>query len=468
MDVTLINAPVALRNEHARLSPPLGLAYIASALQGAGFRVSALDFNVSGLNLKRVDSVLTYDRPSIVGISTTTETYESALVIAARIKERSPGTYVVLGGPHPTILPEAVLAEENVDFVVVGPGEQAMVDLAKLLIRGEGDLADIPGLGFVEDTPQVNPRAQLPHPDELPIPARELFPLEFYKDAWNVLTATGSCPYRCTFCSASSLWQGRRRMRSAASIVEELEYLWQTHGVDQVFFTDDIFTLNTRWVLELLEAFKAMEHPVSWGCATRVDQVDAELIGAMADAGCTGIQFGVESGSQEILDSVKGISKQQVLDAVGAAVAAGIDAVCSFMIPFPEDTQETLAESLAFMKEVRAAGARIFLSYTCPFPGTVFYDNAEELGLTILSKRWSEFDAKHVVIATKNLSAQEITETAEKMAQELGMHRSDMPAVPDDPERSVAAGPRPDRTPVVPASVADGAMARTQKGTAEL
>lgn len=427
MDVTLVNAPVKLRNEHARLSPPLGLAYIASALMESGFTVSAVDFNVSGLNLRRVDSILALDRPEIVGISTTTETYRNALAIARHIKERSPLTRVVLGGAHPTILPEVVLAEEAVDYVVVGAGEQTLVELSQHLLRGEGDLSRIHGLGYAEDgVPRINERAELPHPDELPRPARELFPTEFYHDKWNVLTATGSCPYRCPFCSASSLWQGRRRMRSPASIVAELNDLWVYHGVDQVFFTDDIFTLNRRWIWELLDALRAMEHPVQWGCATRVDLVTPDLIAAMAEAGCTGIQFGVESGAQSILDSVKGIEKQQVLDAVRASVEAGIDAVCSFMIPFPEDTPETLAESLAFMREVHQAGARIFLSYTCPYPGTMFFDRAEELGLRILSEDWGDFDAKHVVIETPNLTAAGIERIAEGMAEALGMKRSDI------------------------------------------
>lgn len=421
----LVNAPVTRRNVHARLSPPLGLAYIASALMNAGYSASAIDFNVSGLNMRRIDSMLTLDSPAIVGISTTTETYDNAVVMASRIKERRPETVVVLGGAHPTILPAEVASEDAVDFVIAGPGEDAMVALAAYVTRGEGDLASIPGLGFTDETGvHLNARAELPHPDGLPRPARWLFPTEFYQDAWNVLTATGSCPYRCPFCSASSLWQGRRRMRSPENIAREIAELWSEHGVDEIFFTDDIFTINRTWVTELLEALKALDHPVSWGCATRVDLVDADLIRAMADAGCTGIQFGVESGSQQILNSVKGIEKQQVLEAVGASVAAGIDPVCSFMVPFPEDTPETLAESLEFMREVHEAGARIYLSYTVPYPGTMFHERAEELGLTILSDNWGEYDAKHVVIETRNLSAADITTATEKMAEELGMRKS--------------------------------------------
>jgi len=144
----------------------------------------------------------------------------------------------------------------------------------------------------------------------------------------------------------------------------------------------------------------------------------------MAKAGCTGIQFGVESGSQQILDSVKNIEKQQVIEAVKASAAAGIDAVCSFMAPFPEDTLETLDETRLFMHEVDEAGGRIFLSYTCPYPGTMFHDKAEELGIRILSDSWEEYDAKHVVIETRHLTREQIRTTVEAMAADLGMTRS--------------------------------------------
>jgi len=425
VDVILFNAPVTIRNEHARLTPPLGLAYLASAVRERGYSVSAVDFNVSGLNLRRVDSIVAYDKPAIVGISAMTETYPNALAIALRVKETSPETVVVLGGAHPTIMPEAVLGEAAVDYAVVGAGEQGLTALARFVLEGVGDLAEVPGLVWRDGTTvRVNPRAALSSPDELPRPARDLFPMEFYKDKWNVLTATGSCPFRCPFCSAAALWHGRRLMRSPAGVVEELRELSRDHGVDRVFFTDDLFTMDKRWVRELAQELRTLERPMEWGCATRVDQVDADLLRVMAEAGCTGVQFGVESGSQQILDSVKGIDKAQVLEAIRSAVAVGIDVVSSFMAPFPEDTRETLAESHAFMREVREAGSRIFLSYTCPYPGTVFYEKADELGLRIVNDRWDEYDAKHVVMETRHLSAAEIESIVSEMARDLGLERS--------------------------------------------
>lgn len=426
-DVALINAPVRLRSEHARLSPPLGLAYLGAALRLANFTVEAIDFNVSGLNLRRVDAMVARS-PRIVGIASTTETFPQALDIAARVKEIAPETVVVFGGAHPTILPEESLSYDTVDYVVVGAGEGAMVDLANLLIRGEGSASDIAGLAYrgADGAVVRNARSPLPHPDDLPSPSRDLFPTDFYQDSWNVLTATGSCPYRCPFCSASSLWEGRRRTRSVGSIVAEVSDLRARYGVERVFFTDDLFTMNGPWVTDLCEALRAMDAPVNWGCATRVDLVTPELIADMASAGCDGIQFGVESGAQTVLDSVKGIERGQVIEAVEAAIAAGIDAVCSFMAPFPQDTRETLAESFGLMRELYEMGARIYLSYTCPFPGTEFYDRADELGIKMLSTDWRDFDTKHVLFETPNLTAGEITETVEAMAAALGMRRSEV------------------------------------------
>lgn len=186
MDVVLINAPVTRVSPHARHALPLGLAYIASVLQKEGRSVQAIDFNVSGLNLRRVDMMLRRN-PVIVGISCHTETYPNALKIARRIKEQSPRVFVVLGGPHVTILPKEALSDQAVDFVVIGEGEATMAELAAYLLDGRGELSRIKGIGYKDENGQIrlNPRRELLDPDTLPYPARELFPLELYEEKWN-------------------------------------------------------------------------------------------------------------------------------------------------------------------------------------------------------------------------------------------------------------------------------------------
>jgi anaerobic magnesium-protoporphyrin IX monomethyl ester cyclase len=427
MRILLLQAPVANRSPHAHLSPPLGLAYVAARLLEEGHRVELIDLNLTGLNPARVTAALKRFAPDLVGISSHTETYPNALALARIVKERDASTPVLLGGPHASILPEAVLAEPDVDFVAMGEGEATAAELVRALESGADaeTLRGIAGLGHkVAGTPELNvPREPLAASD-IGLPARQLLSLEFYEDAHNILVARGGCPYRCPFCSASYLWGGRRRMRPVADVMSELDMVVRDYGAGHVFFVDDILTLDRRWLGELLTALEAHGTGVTWGCATRVDRVDEELLRRMAKAGCTGIQFGVESGAQEILDSVKGIEKETALDAVRWAVAAGINVSCSFMIPFPEDTEATLAETRAFMREMQDAGGRLLISYTTPFPGTKFHDEAAELGLRILTDDWSRYDCKHMVMETRHLRAGRIEQIAAEIAADLGMVRT--------------------------------------------
>ena len=214
-------------------------------------------------------------------------------------------------------------------------------------------------------------------------------------------------------------------MRPVADLLAEVDEVIRDYNAEHIFFVDDILTLDRAWLNGLMDAIEARGGGFTWGCATRVDRVDDELLRRMAETGCRGIQFGIESGAQEILDSVKGIRKEDALAAVHSAVGAGIAVSCSFMIPFPDDTEETLAQSAAFMGEVREAGGRLLISYTTPFPGTMFYERAEELGLTILTRDWSLYDCKHMVMETKNFSAERIEAVAADIANGLGLSQTE-------------------------------------------
>jgi len=428
MRVLLLQAPVSIRSPHAHLSPPLGLAYIAQHLIEQGHEVDLLDLNVTSLNPARIKVVLNRVRPEFVGVSSHTETYPNALVLADLVKQHDPSIAVIFGGPHASILPLEVLAEPDVDFVAVGEGEQTAAELVRALETGADSetLKLIAGLGLtVDGVPTLNaPREPLDSAD-IGRPARQLLSLDFYEDAHNVLAARGGCPYRCPFCSASYIWGGHRRMRPVADVLDEVGEVIRDYGAEHVFFVDDILTLDRRWLNELMDGIEERGGGFTWGCATRVDRVDDEMLHRMAETGCTGIQFGIESGAQEILDSVKGIRKEDALAAVRSAVGAGISVACSFMIPFPDDTEETLAQTAAFMAQIREAGGKLLISYTTPFPGTMFYERAEELGLTILTRDWSLYDCKHMVMETKNFSAERIEALAAGIARGLGMSQTE-------------------------------------------
>ncbi len=424
MRVLLIEAPVVTITPHSHLSPPLGLAYVAQHLLEAGHQVELVDLNLSGFNPARLHARLNRFDPNVVGISSHTETYPNALTVARAIKEERPSLPVMIGGPHVSIRPIEALAEADFDYVVVGEGEHTAVELVAAIEAGAAPdvIAAIAGLGHkahgVATLNQSRPSLDV---SEIGLPARHLLSLEFYEDAFNVLTARGGCPYRCPFCSASALWGGRRRPRPIEDIMAEVEGVVTAYGARHVFFVDDILTVNHVWFDRLLDALAAYDRDVTFGCATRVDCVDRELLVRMAVVGFTGIQFGIESGAQGILDSVKGIEKGVALDAVRWAVDAGIGVSCSFMVPFPEDTEDTLAETFAFMRAIKDAGGRLLVSYTTPYPGTEFAEKADELGLTILTDDWSLYDAKHMVIETRHLPLARIEELVASAASSLGM-----------------------------------------------
>ena len=427
MRVLLIEAPVVTVTPHSHLSPPLGLAYVAQHLLDAGHAVELVDLNLTGLNPARLNATLNRFNPDVVGISSHTETYPNALAIARQVKERDTAIPIMVGGPHVSIVRLDALAEPDLDYIVVGEGERAAVELVAAIGTGAAadDIEAIAGLGHkARGVPVLNPPRPPLDVSEIGRPARQLLSLEFYEDALNILTARGGCPYRCPFCSASALWGGKRRPRAVEDIMLEVDEVVSAYGAGHIFLADDILTANRSWFGELLDAFAAYEGGVTWGCATRVDCVDEALLQRMAEVGFTSIQYGIESGAQEILDSVKGIKKDTALEAVQYAVAAGINVSCSFMVPFPDDTEETLAETFAFMRTLKDAGGKLLVSYTTPYPGTMFAERADELGLHILTDDWSQYDAKHIVMETRHLTAARIEELTTAAALSLGMKRS--------------------------------------------
>ncbi len=428
MDILLVNAPVKNVSSHAGLNPPLGLAYIASVLRRARYRVAALDFNLTGFSPQLLENSLRREQPHIIGISTHTETYVSGLAIAALAKRLCPEAKVVIGGPHASIMYEEAAREPQVDVVAIGEGEYTMLELAEYYVKHLGRLARIKGIAYREEghvrvTP---PRPFIQDPDELPFPSRDLFPMPLYSTPGQVLASRGGCPFNCHFCAVNNIWQGGRHFRRPQQVLQEVEHIWQSFGLEEVSFADDAFTLNRRLVLELCRLAQALPFPWRWRCATRVDLVDAELLQQMRAAGCYSVTYGVEAGSQEVLDAIgKKITLAQVREGVRLAQAAGIEVVCAFMFPHPYDTPATVRRQIAFMKELKEMGATLSLASTTPFPGTYYYDHREELGLTVLASGWDEYDAKHLMITTRHLPLPELKALLREMVAELGLVSED-------------------------------------------
>jgi anaerobic magnesium-protoporphyrin IX monomethyl ester cyclase len=427
MDVLLVNAPVKKISRHASLAPPLGLLYIAATLKHAGYTVKIIDFNVGGLDLERLKEMASLLQPKVVGISTQTETFPNALRIARAAKEASPEAVVVAGGPHPTLMYQETLSEPAMDVVVIGEGEGAMLELVNLFIRRTGSLEAVKGIAYRDGgaIKTTGEREFIKDPDILPHPERALVDLSGYEAPATLLSSRGGCPYGCRYCAVNNIWKGTRRYRKPASVVEEMMSIVRGAPYRNMLFMDDIFTLNKRYVYELCSEIKKLgQVPFTWICTTRADLVDESLLREMRSAGCSGITYGVETGSQQIMEEIgKSLSLEQVKQAVSISLGLGMEVDGAFMFPHPQDTEQTVREQMRFMKLLVDMGAQVSLSYTSLLPGTYYYEHMDELGINLLTKSWDEHDMNHITFTTRSLSQEQLMALADEIFRYVGLTR---------------------------------------------
>jgi anaerobic magnesium-protoporphyrin IX monomethyl ester cyclase len=398
--------------------PPLHLGYLAALLLPQGFEVRIVDMRIEGVGLQGIGRIVQNDRPDIVGISCTTTSYPQGLAIARRVKEVRPPTLVVMGGCHVTFMAQECLAENpQLDAVVRGEGEFTLLELA-LAWKQRGALRDIAGLSYRdgdEDAIIHNPaRPFITDLDSLPWPARHLMTSLHTYDADGSLFTSRGCPHACIFCAASAMSGRRYRTRSAAQVVDEMEHLIRDYGFSHLTILDDTFTaLPKRLTLPVCQEIERRGLQMTFDCESRADVVTPELCDALVRAGCIGIQFGVESGSQAVLDaSHKGITLEQVRNAIRWARAAGIHSiVCSFILGHVHDTEETIRETILFWQELQAMGvAKIPFAPLTPFPGTDVYEKRQEYGVVIHETDWSKFNTYTPVMSTRYLSRDRLRE----------------------------------------------------------
>jgi len=415
-DILLVQPPMP---EHLRqyareviVCPPLGLGYLASTLLEKGFNVELNDLSIENPDKEGIASELQRRQPKILGVTTTTSTYKNALNVAAIAKEIDPNIMTVLGGPHVTFTDEETLKNRQVDVVVRHEGELTMLELCQRTLNGGKELEQIAGITYRKDNAiaKNSDRPLIENLDQLPFPARHLMRLDKYLSPGAIITSRG-CPSKCVFCAAEAMSGGRYRVRSPANVVSEIEKMVNDFSPRFFFIADDTFTVFRDRTREMCKLLRSLEKKVEWVCESRANFIDKPILQEMAEAGCTAIQFGVESGSEKILKAIKkGINLDQVRRAVRWAVEAKILPVCSFMVPHPEDAWKTVKETKKFMLELKDMGAFIYVSVTTPFPGTYLYLHAKELEVTIVTDDTDKYDltGESPVIRTRNLSVEVI------------------------------------------------------------
>jgi len=388
-------------------SPPLGLAYLAAALSEAGIEVKVLDLVVFPYSRAMLQNVLAQFQPQITGLTAVSMTFNFAVGVIKDIKQLYPEMLTVMGGPHVSFCARETLQQfPELDIVVLGEGEQTVVELSRAVENGrrwEG----VNGIAYRSgsDIHYTAERTLIADLDALPVPARHLLPLGRYRALGMPVSLTTSrgCPFKCIFCVGRKMVGSRVRYRSPVKVVDELEYLNTLH-FHQINIADDLFTADKNHCQGVCDEIIKRGLTLNWTSFARVDTVSEEVLTRMKAAGCTAVSFGVESGNPQILKTIKkGITREQVVSAVNMCRRAGITPFASFILGLPGETPQTLQETLDFGEQLKDLGLSFGFHLLAPFPGTEIRTNSRQYGINILTDDWSQYHANRAIVETASV-----------------------------------------------------------------
>jgi radical SAM superfamily enzyme YgiQ (UPF0313 family) len=379
-------------------SPPLGILYLASVLKNEGIEVSAFDHAATGSSIREAVDWAIKEDPDILGLSTLITSSLTAPKIAQEVKKKNPDVTVVFGNHHATFNAERILKKyPYVDAIVRGEGEQTCLELVGCL-KEKRSLKDVLGVTFRHKgriTSNLD-RPLIKNVDSLPVPDRDLIDVEYHNTTVGINVAPNKfsgflssrgCVFKCRFCSCAEIAKNLWRPRSTENVLEEL-HLLASKGYKQVMFVDDNFTLNRKRVIKICRRMRKEKVDMEWICEGRVDQCPYDMLREMVKAGCRMMYFGIESGTQKILDYYdKRTTPEQSEKAVEKARKAGIDIIVgSFIIGAPHETEKDIKKTLNFagrldldIPQINILGA---------FPGNSIWEEFKEKGLFDEDKCW--------------------------------------------------------------------------------
>lgn len=387
----LLSQKRAKVDENKQFWPPLGLAYLAAVLERAGHEARIIDRDIllrkTGMDFTRTDDETIGEikdfKPDMIGISATTPNMLDVGSISKRIKSSGINVPIILGGPHATAIPEETLGEFNdIDTVAIGEGEATIIDIANGVSP-----ENIPGIAFRKGHGVVTtgPRKHIENLDDLPFPARHLLDMEFYLRpsrftsrnlslrTTSIFTARG-CPYRCTFCAGPVIFPGKVRFHSTKRVITEIDHLVDKYNVEALYFAEDMFLSSKERALELLEEFKKRPWGgrLKWFAQARANLIDRDMLKLMKEAGCVGVEYGFESGSQRVLTLMnKRSTVEENLRAASLTREARMRFQANIIVGYPGETREDFEETIKFLRRVKPSnvGFNIFM----PLPGTEIY-----------------------------------------------------------------------------------------------
>jgi radical SAM superfamily enzyme YgiQ (UPF0313 family) len=379
------------------LREPLGLYYLAAALNSKGIPTALMDFNIELPTRSGFREYLRHLKPKVVGVTSYTFNFSVAKKIVEEIKRIEPKTVTVLGGVHASALPEEILEDTPaLDVIVVGEGELTFLELCRKILDGE-TVEDIKGLTLRKNGKVVvnPPRELIENLDDLPLPNREMLPFEKYPVA-SVQTSRG-CPYNCIFCNINRFYGRRIRLRDPRKVAEECSLLVGKYKRDRIYFFGDAFTIKPDWVEELCDEILRRRLKFVWGCETRVDNVSLPLLRKMKRAGCSEIQYGIDYGDEKILKNLgKGFSLGEVSDAVAWTKKAELFVGAFFIFNVPGEDEGTMENTFNLIQRVPVDAVEVNL--LTPYPGTLLWDNPGSFGMRIIDHDFNYYTTKKYVM----------------------------------------------------------------------
>ena len=365
---------------------PLGILYLAAYLHDRGTPVQVFDTTFS--SRAALERRLLEVRPDVVGIYTNLMTKIGVLATVRFIRSQPAlaRTRVVLGGPEVTHHVEKFL-EHGAHVVVIGEGEETMQALVSAWAASgpAAPLDEIPGIAFRDADDKVvrtPARPLLRSLDELPMPKRDAVDLQPYLDAWrsrhganavSVSTMRG-CPYSCRWCSRAVYGDSYRR-RSPRLVADEIQMIADRYHPDTLWFVDDVFTINHKWLEGLTEELEKRNLRVPYECITRADRLNERAVGLLRRSGCFRVWIGAESGSQKVLDAMdRRVTVQQVREMIQLSKKHGIETGTFIMLGYPGETEADIEATIEHLKSSDPDQFTITVSY--PIKGTPFYDDA--------------------------------------------------------------------------------------------
>ena len=405
MKVLLLNPFLMVYpDDPSGINPPLGLVYLASFLESKNIQVGILDIAAEGveqkikignkircgLSEKEIKERIKSFSPKIVGISCQSTLHaKDAHEIARLTKEVDKNIWVVMGGAHPSAVPEDVLKDKNIDLVVRGEGEITFWELVKNYPK-INNWSEIKGISWRKNNKIIHntPREYIKDLDFLPFPARHLLPMETYfrearegisyslKNRVVTMISSRGCPGNCIYCAVRTVWGRCWRGRSPENVVDEIELLIRDYGAEEVHFLDDSISVDKKRLEGICDKIIQRGLKIKWTTPNGIAVwlLDKDLLLKMKKSGCYRLTFGLESGNKEILSEFigKNYDYKRVREIIRFASKIGLWTIGTFIIGFPYETREQIEDTISFAILTDLDFATFYIAN--PFPGTRMYE----------------------------------------------------------------------------------------------